>query len=126
MKPRNKKAARVETEAARNQTSEASLPQQSSHVKGNGNGHLSDALARAKLLELLAKVGSKSVTFNRAYAELGAGIPGAILITQCVFWSQCKSNSSRKGYFYKTLEDWTDETALSRYQIESARRFFVE
>jgi hypothetical protein len=87
---------------------------------------MSDANSTEKMIALLAKLGNRPVSYNRAFVEIGIGIPAAILLTQCIFWSQQRSNSNRKGWFYKTTEEWEEETGLTRDQIQLARAKLIK
>lgn len=67
-----------------------------------------------------AYIPDRPIAFHREYARLGAGITGALLLSQAVYWSKRTSNAT--GWFYKTQEEWTEETALSRHEQETARK----
>lgn len=60
------------------------------------------------------------IAFHRAFVRLGAGITGALMLSQAVYWS--KRTKDADGWFYKTQTEWEDETGLSRSEQEGARR----
>ncbi|MFK7160251.1 DnaT-like ssDNA-binding domain-containing protein [Marinospirillum sp. MEB164] len=62
----------------------------------------------------------RPIAFNRDFARLGIGVTGALMLSQAVYWSKRTSNAD--GWFYKTQADWEEETALSRYEQETARK----
>jgi len=71
------------------------------------------------------KIGSvlipdRPIAFNRDFARLGIGVTGALMLSQAVYWS--KRTGTAGGWFYKTQTQWEEETALSRYEQETARR----
>ena len=59
------------------------------------------------------------IAFHRAFVGIGAGITGALMLSQAVYWT--KRTKDADGWFYKTQTDWEDETGLSRYEQEGAR-----
>ncbi|WEI17125.1 hypothetical protein PY247_11185 [Acinetobacter proteolyticus] len=71
------------------------------------------------LIRLIDAMNERPVAFNRHYVALGCGITGALMLSQMVYWSK-KSNAD--GWFYKTIEQWEEETGLSRYEQEGARK----
>lgn len=62
----------------------------------------------------------RPIAFNRAFVHLGAGINGALMLSQAVYWS--RRTKEPGGWFYKTREDWEDETGMTRTEQETARR----
>lgn len=60
------------------------------------------------------------VAFDPRFVALGIGVTGALLLSQAIYWSQ-RIPKSRKGWFYKTREEWQLETALTRSEQETAR-----
>ncbi|MEN4984531.1 hypothetical protein [Acinetobacter modestus] len=71
------------------------------------------------LIRLIDAMNERPVAFNRHYVALGCGINGALMLSQMVYWSK-KSNAD--GWFYKTIDQWEEETGLSRYEQEGARK----
>lgn len=59
------------------------------------------------------------IAFHRAFVGIGAGITGALMLSQAVYWT--KRTKDENGWFYKTRADWEDETGLSRTEQETAR-----
>jgi len=50
---------------------------------------------------------------------MGAGINGAIFLSQALYWTK---RTGEDGWFYKTLQEWEDETSLTRRKMERVRR----
>ena len=73
-----------------------------------------------ELVALIDAMNDKPIAFNRHYVALGCGINGALMLSQMVYWS--KRTKDRNGYFYKTQEEWEDETGLTRREQETARK----
>jgi hypothetical protein len=62
----------------------------------------------------------RPIAFHRSFVALGVGITGALMLSQAIYWS--KRTQRGDGWFYKTQADWEEETGLSRYEQESARK----
>tara|TARA_R110001583_G_scaffold18501_5_gene73582 strand:- start:2573 stop:3589 length:1017 start_codon:yes stop_codon:yes gene_type:complete len=71
------------------------------------------------LLNLL----DRPIAFNRTFVDLGVGITGALMLSQCVYWSTRTKDD--QGWFYKTQTEWTDETGMTRREQETARKKLV-
>lgn len=61
----------------------------------------------------------RPIAYHRAFVPF-AGVSGAILLSQAIYWSKRIPRESE--WFYKTREEWQDETGLSRRAQESARQ----
>ena len=66
----------------------------------------------------------RPIAFQRAFVTLGAGITGALMLSQSVYWSSRCDDVD--GWFYKTMSEWEDETGLTRSEQEGARRKLVK
>lgn len=60
----------------------------------------------------------RPVAFQRVFVNLGAGITGALMLSQAIYWAR---RTEEEGWFYKTITEWTEETGLSRTEQENAR-----
>jgi hypothetical protein len=69
---------------------------------------------------LIDAMNDRPIAFNRHYVSLGCGINGALMLSQMVYWS--KRTKDKNGYFYKTQDDWEQETGLTRREQETARK----
>ncbi len=67
-----------------------------------------------ELLQIL----DRPIAYQRSFVRLGIGVAGAVFLSQMVYWI----NRAEEGWFYKTQEEWTEETGLSRYEQEGARK----
>lgn len=77
-----------------------------------------------KLVALIEAMNDRPIAFNRHYVSLGCGINGALMLSQMVYWS--KRTKDKNGYFYKTQDEWLEETGLTRYEQEGARKKLKE
>ena len=63
------------------------------------------------------------VVYYPRVAEVCGNIKSAILLSQALGWTSgyLRQNPGREGWFWKTREEWFQETGLSRWEQESAR-----
>lgn len=73
-----------------------------------------------KLIDVL----DRPIAFQRAFVSLGAGVTGALMLSQALYWS--KRTDVEDGWFYKTMEEWEAETGLTRSEQEGARKKLVK
>ncbi len=73
-----------------------------------------------QMVALIDTMNDRPIAFNRHYVALGCGINGALMLSQMVYWS--KRTKDRNGYFYKTQEEWEEETGLTLYEQQTARK----
>lgn len=66
----------------------------------------------------LSELLDRPVAFQRAFVRLGAGVTGALMLSQAIYWS---NRTSDDGWFYKSQAEWEEETGLTRYEQEGAR-----
>lgn len=62
----------------------------------------------------------RPIAFHRVLVRLGAGVTGAVMLSQALYWSNRTSEGD--GWFYKTQIEWEEETGLTRYEQEGARK----
>ncbi len=62
----------------------------------------------------------RPIAYHRAFVKIGTGITGAVMLSQAVYWSS--RTADRDGWFYKTQTEWEDETGMTRYEQEGARK----
>lgn len=62
----------------------------------------------------------KPIAFHRIYVQLAGSITAALMLSQAVYWSQRPSQPD--GSFWKTTEEWEEETGLSRREQDTARK----
>jgi hypothetical protein len=63
---------------------------------------------------------SRQLTIPRLYIDLTGDLNAALLLSQCVFWSD--KSKRRDGWFYKSHGEWLDEICLSPYQVRRATK----
>lgn len=62
----------------------------------------------------------RPIAFQRSFVRLGIGITGALFLSQAIYWGRRANGSD--GWFWKTLEQWEEETGMTRREQESARK----
>ena len=68
------------------------------------------------LLQLL----DRPIAFHRCFVTLTGSVTAALMLSQALYWQRrCKDP---EGWWYKTRDDWAEETGLSRYEQEGARK----
>ena len=74
-----------------------------------------DAPCLSQLLQLL----DRPIAFHRCFVTLTGSVTAALMLSQALYWQRrCKEP---EGWWYKTLEEWTEETGLNRRETEAAR-----
>ncbi len=63
----------------------------------------------------------RPIAFHRAFVTLTGSVTAALMLSQAVYWSK-RVAEGRDGWFYKTQNEWLEETGMSRYEQESARK----
>jgi hypothetical protein len=61
---------------------------------------------------------SNVLTIPRVFIAITGEINAALLLSQCIYWSD-KSNNEF-GYFYKSYREWQEEIGLTQYQVSRA------
>ncbi len=66
------------------------------------------------------KLLDRPIAFHRCLVDLTDSALGALLLSQAIYWqNRC---TSEDGWWWKTAEQWLEETGLHRREFESARR----
>ena len=81
-----------------------------------------DALERPAITnELLLQVFDLPVSFHRCLVPITGGVTSALMLSQAIWISQGVEQSAQ-GWFARSQDQWTEETGLSRWEQETARR----
>jgi hypothetical protein len=75
----------------------------------------------AMTTELLLEVFDLPVAFHRCLVPITGGVTSALLLSHAIWTSQTMACAA-DGWFSKSRDQWTDETGLSRWEQETARR----
>lgn len=66
----------------------------------------------------------RPIAFHRCLAELSGSVAAGLMLSQALYWS--KRTNDADGWFWKTAEDWQEETTLTRREQETARKSLRE
>jgi len=66
----------------------------------------------------------RPIAFQRSFKTITGSTVAALFLSQAWYWQKRSTNPD--GFFYKTGEEWTEETGLSRSEQETARRILKE
>lgn len=61
----------------------------------------------------------RPIAFHRGFIRLTGSVTAALMLSQALYWARRTSDS--EGWFWKTREQWEEETGLTRSEQESAR-----
>ena len=63
----------------------------------------------------------QTITFHRVFVDITGSINAALMLSNAIYWTN-RLPPERDGWFYKTKEEWTAETGLSRKEQDNARQ----
>jgi hypothetical protein len=71
-------------------------------------------------MDLVLNLLDRPIAFHRCLVEPAGSVNAALMLSQALYWS--KRTKDPHGWFYKTRDEWEEETGLSRWEQESARK----
>lgn len=71
--------------------------------------------------ELLLEVFDVPITFHRCLVPVAGGVTAALMLSQAIWLTETQARTP-DGWFLCSQEQWTQETGLSRWEQETARR----
>ena len=73
---------------------------------------------------VLSLLGRGVVAYHPSLVGVSGGVTPALMLSQALYWTRilAQQDADREGWFWKTRDQWTAETALSRFEQETARR----
>ena len=75
-----------------------------------------DAPCLPQLLQLL----DRPIAFHRCFVTLTGSVTAALMLSQALYWQQ--RAKSDDGWWFKTRNDWIEETGMARREQEGARK----
>lgn len=75
--------------------------------------------------ELLLQILDLPVSFHRCLVPITGSVTAALLLSQAICTAQ-EADPTLNGWFRKSQDDWAEETGLSRWEQETARRILRE
>ena len=70
------------------------------------------------ILDLL----DRPIAYHRVFATLTGSVKAAVMLSQAVYWQ--KRAKQADGWWYKSAEEWEEETGLTRHEQDTARKAF--
>lgn len=69
----------------------------------------------------------RPVAFHPVLARISGSVHAGVMLSQAIYWTdvQERTNAGAQGWFFKTQQEWNEETCLSRAEQETARRKLV-
>lgn len=66
----------------------------------------------------------RPIAFHRSFATISGSVTAGLMLSQAYYWSD--KTKDPDGWFWKTQEQWEEETGLGRYEQETARKQLVQ
>lgn len=63
----------------------------------------------------------QTITFHRVFVDITGSINAALMLSNAIYWTN-RLPPDRDGWFYKTKEEWTTETGMTRREQDNARQ----
>ena len=82
---------------------------------------ISDPKISTGFITVLQDILDRPIAFHRVFVKVTGSVAAALMLSQAMYWSQ-RTRSNGEGWFYKTRDQWEEETGLSRYEQENARK----
>lgn len=76
-------------------------------------------------MNVLKRVLLRPILFHRVLFDITGSVKASLMASQALYWTE-RLDDSRKGWFYKTIEEWTEEVCLSKDEQQSARKILRE
>lgn len=71
------------------------------------------------IIAILADLLDRPIAYQRVFVTITGSVAAAVMLSQAMYWA--KRTTGKDGWFWKTREEWEDETGLSRYEQEGCR-----
>ncbi|MBK6744547.1 MAG: hypothetical protein IPG66_16920 [Hydrogenophilales bacterium] len=76
-----------------------------------------------QLQDATALLGQRCVAFHPKLVHLTGRVTAGLMLSQALYWTRILADQpTRQGWFWKTRDDWRNETGLTRREQDSARR----
>lgn len=72
----------------------------------------------------LIKLLSRPIAFQRPFVAVSGSITGALFLSQLHYWTP--RGKTGGGWVYKTRDEWTEETGMTRAEQETARKKLIK
>lgn len=69
----------------------------------------------------LEKLLDRPIAYHRVFCTIAGSATAGLLLSQMYYWSRNVTATERGGWFWKSEEDWEEETGLTRREQQTAR-----
>ncbi len=76
------------------------------------------------LIQMVKALLTSPIAFHRIFVTIGGSLAAGVMLSQAWYWRQ--RTKDPEGWFWKTQEEWEQETGLTRREQETARRQLVQ
>ncbi len=76
--------------------------------------------AENDLAAIIRWIFKRPIAFHRSLVSLTGSVTAALMLGQACYWDE--RTDDPEGWFWKTRDEWEDETGLTRWEQEAARR----
>src|ERR1041385_4137834 len=77
----------------------------------------------SEVAQLLKSVLRRPIAYHKCFAEIAGKAGAGILLSQAWYWTP--RTDDEDGWFFKTGAEWSQETGMSRTEIETARKRLI-
>jgi hypothetical protein len=93
------------------------------HVRAPGKSTVPTA-PRVVDVNRVLDILDRPIAFHRVFVELTGSVTAGLMLSQGFYWTRIKRRDEPEshGWFYKTQDEWEEETGLSRSEQETARK----
>ena len=95
------------------------------HANTSGTEDPTHPMGRLNQLhEATVLLGQRCVAFHPKLVLVTGRVTAGLMLSQAIYWTRklAIAESARQGWFWKTREEWRNETGLSRREQDSARQ----
>src|SRR5208283_6032042 len=75
----------------------------------------------SQTVDLVSELLDRPIAFHRCFATLTDSVEAALFLSQAIYWQKITHKAGNQDFF-KTQDEWEEETGLGRYAQERARR----
>lgn len=73
---------------------------------------------------LLHSLLTRPIAFHRVFVTISGSVLAGLMLSQAYYWTP--RGESDDGWFYKTQAEWEEETGMSRWEQETARKKLLQ
>lgn len=68
----------------------------------------------------IAQILDRPIAYHRIFVTLTGSVKAAVMLSQALYWQP--RSRQKDGWWYKTAEEWEEETGLTRHEQATARK----